>query len=153
MDHFSDSTFIGPIDTRVPLERRVAQLSKQLSSIQINNSDQRTDLDSLFDELNKIKSSFDNLANNIKDINSMKMLYTDFCQLKISFNNKLGRLQHSINSTREPPAVAAAGSLGSGTEHLLDTEQMRENRCRMNFKSSLAATGSLGPGSEHLLEM
>jgi predicted nuclease with TOPRIM domain len=90
MDHFSDSAFIGPIDTRVPLEQRVAQLSKQLSSIRINNSDQRTDLDSLFDELNKIKSSFDNLANDIKDINSMKTLYTDCCQLKISFNNKLG---------------------------------------------------------------
>jgi methyl-accepting chemotaxis protein len=28
----------------------------------------------------------------------MKTLYTDFCQLKISFNNELGRLQHSINS-------------------------------------------------------
>jgi hypothetical protein len=97
MDPFSNSTFIGPLNTQIPLKQRVAQLSKQLSSIRLNNSDQQTDLDSLFDELNRIKASFDNLANNIKDINSMKTLYTDLVQLKLNFNNKVSRLQHFIN--------------------------------------------------------
>jgi chromosome segregation ATPase len=97
MDSFYDSTFIGPIDTRIPLERRVAQLSDQLSSISLNHANHRTDLDSLFDKLNRIKTSFDNLANNIKDINSMKKLYSDFVQIKLNFNNEISRLQHSIN--------------------------------------------------------
>jgi hypothetical protein len=97
MDFSPESTFIGPIDTQVPLERRVAQLSEQLSSIRINNTDQRTDLDSLFDELTKIKSSFKSLANDIKDINSMKTLYTDFVQLKLNFDNETKRLQLAIN--------------------------------------------------------
>jgi hypothetical protein len=97
MDHISNSTFIGPIDTRVPLEQRFALLSDQLSSIRLTNSNQRTDLDSLFDELNQIKTSFEGLANDIKDINSMKTLYTDFVQLKLNFNNKVSRLQNPIN--------------------------------------------------------
>ncbi|PLW36194.1 hypothetical protein PCASD_10457 [Puccinia coronata f. sp. avenae] len=98
MDSYLDSALIGPIDTCIPLERRVAQLSDQLSSIQLNNSNQRTDLNSLFDELNQIKSSFDSLANDIKDINSMKTLYKDFVQLKHQFNNEVNQIQQSINS-------------------------------------------------------
>jgi hypothetical protein len=95
--YFPDSPFIRPIDTRIPLEQRVAQLSDQLLSLKINNSNQRIDLDSLIEELKKIKTSFDLLAEDIKDINSMKTLYSDFVQLKLTFNNKVSRLQSSIN--------------------------------------------------------
>jgi hypothetical protein len=94
---FPDSPFIGPIVTRIPLEQRVSQLSDQLSSLRINNSNQRADLDSTFDELKKIKASFDSLAEDIKDINSMKTLYSNFVQLKLTLNNKVNRLQLSIN--------------------------------------------------------
>jgi hypothetical protein len=69
---FSDSPFIGPINSCILLKQKVAQLSEQLSLIRITNSNQRTDLDALFNELKQIKSSFDTLANNIKDINSMR---------------------------------------------------------------------------------
>jgi hypothetical protein len=85
---FPDSPFIGPIDSQIPLKRKVAQLSKQFSSLKINNSNQQIGLDLLFDELKQIKSSFNNLANDIKDINSMKTLYSDFVQLKLNFQNE-----------------------------------------------------------------
>jgi hypothetical protein len=81
-----DSPFIGPIDTWIPLERRVALLSEQLSSLKINNSNQRVDLDTLFEELKKIRSLFNNLAEDIKDINSMKTIYSDFVQHKLLSN-------------------------------------------------------------------
>jgi uncharacterized phage infection (PIP) family protein YhgE len=58
---------------------------------------QHTDLNLLFNKLNQIKLSFESLANDIKDINSMKTLYTDFVQLKLNLNNKVNQLQQSIN--------------------------------------------------------
>jgi hypothetical protein len=95
---FSDLPFIGPIDNCIPLKQRVAQLSEQLSSIRITNSDQRADLNSLFDELKQIKSAFDTLANDIKDINSMKTLYTDFIQFKLRSHEEYNQFQQSINT-------------------------------------------------------
>jgi hypothetical protein len=44
-----------------------------------------------------MKSSFDSLANDIKDINSMKTLYTNFVQLKLNFNNKINQIKNAIN--------------------------------------------------------
>jgi hypothetical protein len=76
----------------------VAQLSEQLSSIKIKNLDQRTDLNSLFDELKQMKSTFDTLANNIKDINSMKTLYIDFIQFKLRSHEEANQTQQSITS-------------------------------------------------------
>jgi predicted nuclease with TOPRIM domain len=92
-----DSPFIGPINTQIPLERWVAQLSEQLSSLRINNSNHRVNLDSLFDELKKIKTLFDTLAEDIKDINSMKTLYSDFVQHKLSYYNEVNCIQLAIN--------------------------------------------------------
>ncbi|PLW45940.1 hypothetical protein PCANC_09698 [Puccinia coronata f. sp. avenae] len=112
-----DSPFIGPINTRIPLEQRVAQLSDQLSSLKINNSNQRVDLDSLFDELKKIKTSFDLLAEDIKDVNSMKTLYSDFVQLKLTFNTELVKLARSpAGATQDVPELQYAQFLGNPKE-------------------------------------
>jgi hypothetical protein len=40
---------------------------------------------------------FDTLAEDIKDINSMKTLYSDFIQHKLVYTSKINRLQHVIN--------------------------------------------------------
>jgi hypothetical protein len=42
-------------------------------------------LDTLFEELEKIKTTFDNLAKDMKDMNSMKTLYSDFVQHKLGY--------------------------------------------------------------------
>ncbi|KAA1127537.1 hypothetical protein PGTUg99_037533 [Puccinia graminis f. sp. tritici] len=78
----------------------LAQLADQLSSIKIGSANSESQLSHLQTELQSIKRTFKHLADDVKDIQSMKGLYSDLNNVKLYFQDQVLKLQSSIDQVR-----------------------------------------------------
>ncbi|KAA1119454.1 hypothetical protein PGT21_026196 [Puccinia graminis f. sp. tritici] len=97
--------FFSPVinpsdDSRNPIESKVAQLADQLSSIKLGSANSDSQLAHLQTEIHSIKKTFKQISEDVKDIQSMKNLYSDLNNVKLYFQDHILKIQSSIDQIR-----------------------------------------------------
>ncbi|KAI9616407.1 hypothetical protein H4Q26_010799 [Puccinia striiformis f. sp. tritici PST-130] len=92
-----NSPILAPVgDVRSPIEQKVAQLSEQLASIKLTNANKEAEVGNVAAELDKIKKIFKGLSNDVKDISSMKNMYTEVVSLRNYCRDEVVRIHQEV---------------------------------------------------------
>ncbi|KAH9468850.1 hypothetical protein Pst134EA_009381 [Puccinia striiformis f. sp. tritici] len=92
-----NSPILAPVgDVRSPIELKVAQLAEQLASIKLTNANKEAEVGNVAAELDKIKKIFKGLSNDVKDIGSMKNMYTEVVSLRNYCRDEVVRIHQEV---------------------------------------------------------
>ncbi|POW20277.1 hypothetical protein PSHT_03701 [Puccinia striiformis] len=92
-----NSPILAPVgDVRSPIELKVTQLAEQLASIKLTNANKEAEVGNVAAELDKIKKIFKGLSNDVKDIGSMKNMYTEVVSLRNYCRDEVVRIHQEV---------------------------------------------------------
>ncbi|KAI7942162.1 hypothetical protein MJO28_012189 [Puccinia striiformis f. sp. tritici] len=79
-----------------PIEIKINQLSEQLAKVKIGSANNENELAKIMVDVKSIKETFLAIADDVKDINSMKNLYNDLNSVKIYFQGQIDKIFSSL---------------------------------------------------------